>query len=129
MRLLIDPSVSQLSPYFACAVVRVRLKAEARASSSALDELKASALRDFNASVPSAALAELEAQPNISQWFDVYKAMGLKPKKKTKPTHYAFCSRVLKEQKWPRSIGPLVDVYLANQLSVSLRAKSSQAAC
>ncbi|UZJ53660.1 hypothetical protein CBS101457_002980 [Exobasidium rhododendri] len=41
--------------------------------------------------------------------------MSLKPKK-IKPTHYALSSRLLKDKKWPRPIGPLVDTYLSNQI-------------
>lgn len=115
MLFTIDPSLTQIASHVAVAVVRIRLAPKARADLSTLDRLKAESLSSLLAAIPSGTNADLEKVASIAQWMQTYKAMGLKPKK-IKPTHYALSSRLLKDKKWPRAIGPLVDVYLTNQM-------------
>jgi DNA/RNA-binding domain of Phe-tRNA-synthetase-like protein len=115
MRFIIDPSLSTISSSLSVAVIRIRLSQTARADTNALDVLKAESLEKLLERIPSGENADLVKISSISEWIQVYKTMGLKPKK-VKPTHYAFSSRLLKDKAWPRSIGPLVDTYLANQM-------------
>ena len=79
-----------------------------------LAALQSSALTKLQSTFASDAKA-LEADPRIVLWMDTFKKMGVNPRK-NKPTHWALASRLLKEGKWPRSIGTVVDVYLVNQM-------------
>lgn len=115
MLFTIDSSVSKVASHVGVAVVRVCLAPTATADLAAVERAKAQSLSALLDAVPSQTNADLEKTPSIAEWMQTYKAMGLKPKK-VKPTHYALSSRLLKDQKWPRAIGPLVDVYLTNQM-------------
>jgi DNA/RNA-binding domain of Phe-tRNA-synthetase-like protein len=114
MRFIIDSSVTTTFPYIAVAWVRIQLRTEARANADSLEALKAETLGKLLSRVSNN--ADLEKFDTIQQWFEGYKKMGLRPKK-VKPTHYAFTSRLVKDRRWPRAIGPLVDAYLVNQAS------------
>lgn len=117
MQLTIDPSLCKVAPYVAVAVVRIGLAPTARANPDAVERLKADSLHHLlNHSAPSATTAELETVPTIAQWMHTYRSMGVNPKKKVKPTHYALSLRLVKDKKWPKAIGPLVDIYLTNQM-------------
>lgn len=115
MHFILDPSISRITSHLSVAWIRIQLSVEATADLAAIESLKASALSSLMHRIPSGHNADLIMEPNVAQWMQTYRNMKINPKK-IKPTHYAFASRLLKDQKWPRSIGPLVDLYLVNQL-------------
>lgn len=115
MRFIIDPSISKVSSHVSTAWIRIQLSQNAKADMSVIEALKAEALTTLLETVPSGQNVDLEKISSVSQWMQAYRNMKVNPKK-IKPTHYAFAARLLKDKKWPRSIGPLVDIYLANQM-------------
>lgn len=115
MRFVIDPSIKKVFPHVSTAWIRIQLSQEAKADIGVIETLKAEALTKLLETVPSGQNVDLEKVSTISQSIQIYRNMKINPKK-IKPTHYAFSLRLLKDKKWPRSIGPLVDVYLANQM-------------
>jgi DNA/RNA-binding domain of Phe-tRNA-synthetase-like protein len=114
MQFIIDPSMRQITPHLSVAWIRIQLSRDAKANLDVIESLKASALSSLIQRIPSGQSVDLEKETSIAQWMQTYRNMKINPKK-IKPTHFAFASRLLKDKKWPRSIGPLVDVYLVNQ--------------
>ena len=90
-----------------------RLSQNAKADLALIEKFKSNALESLLTKISDKKLEDIES---IHQWMEGYRSMGLRPKK-VKPTHYAFASRLAKDKKWPRSIGPLVDTYLINQIT------------
>lgn len=66
-------------------------------------------------------LDEDNGQPrhdHFSIWQQAYKSFGVNPKK-CRPTHEALARRLARDPSW-RSINPIVDVYLSNQVEFLL---------
>ncbi|MEL6111085.1 MAG: phenylalanine--tRNA ligase beta subunit-related protein, partial [Planctomycetota bacterium] len=76
-------------------------------------EMRQKALDDLLAS--EIEVANIVSHVNVSTWRSAYQAFGVKAKT-YKPTHESYIRRLLKDEELPRSINPIVDIYLANQV-------------
>ena len=116
MKLTLDPQLFALFPHIRIGVLRGKLLPGSSADSAKLDALRAASLSGLQSSFSD--VKSLEDDSRIKSWMDTYKKMGVNPRK-SKPTHWALASRLVKDGKWPRPIGPIIDVYLVNQMCIS----------
>jgi DNA/RNA-binding domain of Phe-tRNA-synthetase-like protein len=115
MKLILDPHLFAVFPAIRIAVLHGVLARPAADSADLekLDALRTSSLTKLKDAFPD--VKSLDGDSRIELWKDTYKKMGVNPKK-SKPTHWALASRLVKDGKWPRPIGPVIDVYLVNQM-------------
>lgn len=120
MKLVLDPQILKLFPSIQIGVLRGSLKPVASGEKAVspeeaemIERLRGESLAKLQGSFMD--VKALESEPHVTRWIKAYKIMGVNPKK-SKPTHWALSSRLVKDGKWPRLIGPIIDVYLINQM-------------
>ena len=114
MKLTVDPQLFKLFPVVRIGILHGVLKSNPPAPDlEKLDALRTSSLAKLQGSFSD--VKSLEGDDRIKIWMDVYKKMGVNPRK-NKPTHWALASRLVKDGKWTKPIGPIIDVYLVNQM-------------
>ncbi|KAJ3167834.1 hypothetical protein HDU87_001427 [Geranomyces variabilis] len=116
-RIIVEGPVFDRFPVFRLGCLHGRLSCARPTADAALQSLKDDSLASLLAAFASA--SDLASDPRIANWKDAYTTLGIKVKKH-KPTHWALSLRLLKDKAWPRPIGPLVDVYLTNQIKTLL---------
>jgi DNA/RNA-binding domain of Phe-tRNA-synthetase-like protein len=115
MKFIVDTNILTLFPSLRIGVMHGVLTgpASACADLDKLETLRVSSLAKLKTAFQD--VKSLEGDARIELWKNTYKKMGVNPKK-VKPTHWALASRLVKDGHWPRPIGPVIDVYLVNQM-------------